>query len=249
MATERGSLYEPNEKRPEWALSPEQFTKLKCEECKQPFQKDGANGVKGGLLIFYDDTVAGGKLYFHGYLGQAASCYAKAEKRLLEEKGGGGTAPEPSKASLGDTKRATALLCVLCDLCFPLWLCEESLDRFRPALERAGAYWGRSCRQSSAPRRARSGTHDAPDPSSMEHRGTEPQSSQRRTLRRLRQALYPLLDYEITSSRVCHFSSTCWLDPPARHTSLSRLPRSKWRLGSANRRVTSAVRRGGCVAR
>lgn len=79
-----GSLFEPNEKRPQWALTPEQFTKLTCGECGKPFEKDAANGVKGGLMILYDDDAPDGKLYFHGYMGQSGSCYALAEQKLLE---------------------------------------------------------------------------------------------------------------------------------------------------------------------
>ncbi len=82
-----GSLFEPNEKKPDWALTPAEFTKLSCEECGKPFVKDAANGVSGGLMIMFDDDAPGGRRFFHGYPDQTHSCYGRAERKLLEELG------------------------------------------------------------------------------------------------------------------------------------------------------------------
>lgn len=83
-------MYEPHEKRPEWALTPEEFQTLTCEFCGRPFRRDAAGGVSGGIVILYDDRAPGGKMYFHGYFGRRGCCYERAEAEGLVD------APPPS---------------------------------------------------------------------------------------------------------------------------------------------------------
>lgn len=73
------------------ALTNEQFKSIRCAQCGQPFRtydKPGQSGqpheapyVDGGLISFHDDDV-GAEVYYHGYVGQRGTCWAKAHPEL-----------------------------------------------------------------------------------------------------------------------------------------------------------------------
>ncbi len=83
MADGKRDRYEPSDKRPTWAVPPEEIAKgkLSCDECGKPFALDAAKGVAGGLVIF--DEGGGKKKLYHGYpeLRGKASCYGRAEAK------------------------------------------------------------------------------------------------------------------------------------------------------------------------
>jgi len=84
MPHETHSHFEPSEDRPGWALTPEEFVTVTCEECGELFAKDGANGVVGGIIVLND--IGSIRRYYHGYLDSRGSCYDKAEKKDFPKK-------------------------------------------------------------------------------------------------------------------------------------------------------------------
>lgn len=73
------SMFEPSEERPSWALTPEQFTKLRCDFCGKPFEADGAGGVAGGLTVLDEE---GELRYYHGYDFKQNNCFDRALKQM-----------------------------------------------------------------------------------------------------------------------------------------------------------------------
>lgn len=73
------SMFEPNENRPSWGLSPDEFTKMTCDYCGKPFVADAAGGVSGGLTVLDDN---GTKRHYHGYDFQRGNCFDKALQEM-----------------------------------------------------------------------------------------------------------------------------------------------------------------------